>query len=160
MNGYCRRSGATGEQQTESLESNSAAASREYWPPSSGQAHSNNTRTQSAVRQHHARRSSSAGLRRTRVAESDEGRACERAIFCVTGVTASTVAQSYGWSAGRLTKPTNLGEVSARKRKAQVLPPIEMTILLVCVIIFLSLLTLLFFDQSFLRAAIEMWGRL
>jgi hypothetical protein len=56
--------------------------------------------------------------------------------------------------------PTNLGEVSARKRKAQVLPPIEMTILLVCVIIFLSLLTLLFFDQSFLRAAIEMWGRL
>jgi hypothetical protein len=50
--------------------------------------------------------------------------------------------------------PTNLGEVSAPKRKAQFLAPIEMTILLVCVIIFL-----LFFDQGFSKAAIELWGR-
>ena len=56
--------------------------------------------------------------------------------------------------------PTNLGEVSARERKAQVLPPIEMTILLVCVIIFLCMLMLLFFDQSFSKAAIELLGRL
>ena len=55
--------------------------------------------------------------------------------------------------------PTNLGEVSARKRKAQLLAPIEMTILLVCVIIFLGLLVLLFADQSFSKAAIELWGR-
>ena len=55
--------------------------------------------------------------------------------------------------------PTNLGEVSARERKAQVLPPIEMTILLVCVIIFLCMLTLLLFDQSFSKAAIELLVR-
>ena len=55
--------------------------------------------------------------------------------------------------------PTNLGEVSARKRKAQLLAPIEMTILLVCFNIFLGLLALLFADQSFSKAAIELWGR-
>jgi len=49
--------------------------------------------------------------------------------------------------------PTNLGEVSARERKAQVLPPIEMTILLVCVIIFLCMLMLLFVDQSFFKSS-------
>ena len=35
-----------------------------------------------------------------------------------------------------------------------------MTILLVCVIIFLCMLMLLFFDQSFSKAAIELLGRL
>jgi hypothetical protein len=55
--------------------------------------------------------------------------------------------------------PTNLGEVSARKRKARVLPPIEMTILLVCSIIFLCMFILLVADQSFTKAAIELWGR-
>ena len=55
--------------------------------------------------------------------------------------------------------PTNLGEVSARKRKAQLLAQIEMTILLVCFNIFLGLLVLLFADQSFSKAAIELWGR-
>ena len=44
--------------------------------------------------------------------------------------------------------PTNLGEVSARKRKAQLLAPIEMTILLVCSIIFLCMFVLLVFDQT------------
>ena len=37
-----------------------------------GLGHSNNTRTRVAVRQHHAPRSSSAGLRQTKVRESDE----------------------------------------------------------------------------------------
>ena len=55
--------------------------------------------------------------------------------------------------------PTNLGEVSARKRKAPLLAPIEMTILLVCFNIFLGLLVLLFAEQSFSKAAIELWGR-
>ena len=56
--------------------------------------------------------------------------------------------------------PTNLGEVSARKRKAQALPPTEITVLLVCVIIFLCMLVLLLVDQSFSKAAIELLGRL
>jgi hypothetical protein len=56
--------------------------------------------------------------------------------------------------------PTNLGEATARKRKARVLPPIEMTILLVCSIIFLCMLVLLVVDQSFSKAAIELLGRL
>jgi hypothetical protein len=55
--------------------------------------------------------------------------------------------------------PTNLGEATARKRKAPVLPPIEMTILLVCSIIFLCMFVLLVVDQSFTKAAIELWGR-
>ena len=55
--------------------------------------------------------------------------------------------------------PTNLGEVSSPKRKAQLLAPIEMTILLVCFNIFLGLLVLLFADQSFSKAAIELLGR-
>jgi hypothetical protein len=55
--------------------------------------------------------------------------------------------------------PTNLDEVSAPKRKAQLLAPVEMTILLVCFNIFLGLLVLLFADQSFSKAAIELSGR-
>ena len=55
--------------------------------------------------------------------------------------------------------PTNLGEVSARKRKAQLLAPIEMTILLVWSIIFLCMFILLVVDQSFSKAAIELSGR-
>jgi hypothetical protein len=55
--------------------------------------------------------------------------------------------------------PTDLDGVSARKRKAQALPKIEITILLVCAIIFLSLLVLLVVDQSFSKAAIEFLGR-
>jgi len=53
--------------------------------------------------------------------------------------------------------PTNLDAVTARKRKAQA--KIEITILLVCAIIFLALLVLLVVDQSFSKAAIEMLGR-
>jgi hypothetical protein len=56
--------------------------------------------------------------------------------------------------------PTDIGPVSAPKRKTQLLAPIEMTILLVCVITFLCMLTLLLFDQSFSKAAIELLGRL
>jgi len=63
------------------------------------------------------------------------------------------------WSAGGWIMPTNLGEVSARKRKPQLLAPIEMTILLVCSIIFLCMFVLLVFDQSFSKAAIELLGR-
>ena|SRR5262249_22940902 len=44
--------------------------------------------------------------------------------------------------------PTDLDAVSARKRKAQALPPTEITVLLVCIIIFLCMLVLLLFDQS------------
>jgi hypothetical protein len=55
--------------------------------------------------------------------------------------------------------PTDLDAVSARKRKARVLPPIEMTILLVCSIIFLCMFVLLVVDQSFSKAAIELLGR-
>jgi hypothetical protein len=55
--------------------------------------------------------------------------------------------------------PTDLDAVSARKRKAQALQRTEITALLVCVIIFLGLLVLLFVDQSFSKAAIELLGR-
>ena len=57
--------------------------------------------------------------------------------------------------------PTDLDAVSEQKCKAQALPYCtEITILLVCVIIFLGMLVLLFFDQSFSKAAIELLGRL
>jgi hypothetical protein len=55
--------------------------------------------------------------------------------------------------------PTDLDAVSARKHKAQALRRTEITALLVCVIIFLGLLVLLFVDQSFSKAAIELLGR-
>jgi hypothetical protein len=55
--------------------------------------------------------------------------------------------------------PTDLDAVSARKRKAQALPQTEISILLVCLIIFLGMLALLFADQSFSKAAIELLGR-
>ena len=94
------------------------------------------------------------------VAESDGRRACECAIFCVTGVTASTVTQDYGLLSGVLIMPTDLDALTgARKRKAQALPPIEITVLLVCAIIFLAMLVLLLVDQSFSKAAIELLGR-
>jgi len=57
--------------------------------------------------------------------------------------------------------PTDLDAVTVvRKRKAQALPPIEITILLVCAIIFLAMLVLLVVDQSFSKAAIELLGRI
>jgi hypothetical protein len=80
--------------------------------------------------------------------------------FSVTGVTASAVSQNYGLVSGVLIMPTDLdARTGARKRKAQALPPTEITVLLVCVIIFLCMLVLLLVDQSFSKAAIELLGR-
>jgi hypothetical protein len=60
--------------------------------------------------------------------------------------------------------PTDLGAVSgARKREAKAQTQIDTTIimiLLVYFIIFLAMLVLLFADQSFSKAAIELLGRL
>jgi hypothetical protein len=79
----------------------------------------------------------------------------------VTGVTASAVSQNYGLVSGGLIMPTDLDAVTgAGKRKTQALPPTEITVLLVCVIIFLCMLVLLLVDQSFSKAAIELLGRL
>jgi hypothetical protein len=56
--------------------------------------------------------------------------------------------------------PTDLdAAASARKRKAQALSRTEITIVLGCFIIFLGMLVLLFVDQSFSKAAIELLGR-
>jgi hypothetical protein len=55
--------------------------------------------------------------------------------------------------------PTNLGAVSARKRAAKAQLQTEITILLVCFIIFLCMLALLCVDQSFSKASIELLGR-
>jgi len=56
--------------------------------------------------------------------------------------------------------PTDLEAATvARKRKVQALPPNEITVLLVCAIIFLAMLVLLVLDQSFSKAAIELFGR-
>jgi hypothetical protein len=56
--------------------------------------------------------------------------------------------------------PIDLGAVpGARKREAQAQLQIEITILLVCFIILLVMLVLLFADQSFSKAAIELLGR-
>jgi hypothetical protein len=53
--------------------------------------------------------------------------------------------------------PTDMGAVSARERKAQAQTDTTIiTILLVCFNIFLGLLVLLFADQSFSKAAIEL----
>jgi hypothetical protein len=55
--------------------------------------------------------------------------------------------------------PTNLGAVSARKRAAKAQTQTDttiLTILLVCFIIFLGMLVLLFADQNFSKAAIEL----
>jgi hypothetical protein len=54
--------------------------------------------------------------------------------------------------------PTELGAVSPRKRAAQAQLQTEITILLVCFIMFLGALVLLFADQNFSKAAIELWG--
>jgi hypothetical protein len=57
--------------------------------------------------------------------------------------------------------PTDLGAASsARKREAQAQLQTEITILLVCFIIFLCMLALLFSDQSFSKATIELMGHL
>ena len=57
--------------------------------------------------------------------------------------------------------PTDLGVASERKRKAtQARTQAEITILLVCVIVTLVMLVLLFADQSFSKAAIELMGHL
>jgi hypothetical protein len=57
---------------------------------------------------------------------------------------------------GWLIMPTDLGAVPARKREVQAELHTEITILLVCFIIFLGMLVLLFADQSFSKAAIEL----
>jgi hypothetical protein len=57
--------------------------------------------------------------------------------------------------------PTDLGVVSERKRKAtQAQTQTAITILLVWFIITLATLVLLFADQSFSKATIELMGRL
>ena len=57
--------------------------------------------------------------------------------------------------------PTDLGVVSERKRKAtQAQTQTAITILLVRFIITLATLVLLFADQSFSKATIELMGRL
>jgi uncharacterized membrane protein len=57
--------------------------------------------------------------------------------------------------------PTDLGVVSQRKRKAtQAHTQTAITILLVWFIITLATLVLLFADQSFSKATIELMGRL
>jgi hypothetical protein len=57
--------------------------------------------------------------------------------------------------------PTDLGFASERKRKAtQAQTQAELTLLLVCVIVTLVMLVLLFVDQSFSKATIELMGRL
>ena len=59
--------------------------------------------------------------------------------------------------------PTDIGAVSTRERKAQAQTQADtaiITILLVCFNIFLGLLVLLFADQSFSKAAIELMGHL
>jgi hypothetical protein len=67
------------------------------------------------------------------------------------------VDQSTGW----LIMPTDLGVASERKRKAtQAQTQTEITFLLVWVIISLVMLVLLFADQSFSKATIELMGRL
>jgi hypothetical protein len=57
--------------------------------------------------------------------------------------------------------PTDLGVISKPKRKAtQAETKTVIMILLVCVIITLAMLVLLFADQSFSKAAIELLGHL
>jgi len=63
------------------------------------------------------------------------------------------------WSAGWLIMPTDIGAVSARERKAQTQAHADTTIktiVLVWLIICLIMFVLLFADQSFSRAAIEL----
>jgi hypothetical protein len=60
---------------------------------------------------------------------------------------------------GRLTMPTDIGAVPARKREAQAQTQSDTTIVtiaLVWFIICLAMLVLLFADQSFSKAAIEL----
>ena len=67
----------------------------------------------------------------------------------------------HSFSRAWLIMPTDLGVVSERKRKTtQAQTQTEITILLVCVIITLVMLTLLFLDQSFSKATIELMGHL
>jgi hypothetical protein len=57
--------------------------------------------------------------------------------------------------------PTDLGVASERKGKAtQAETQTAIMILLVCVVITLAMLLLLFSDQSFSKATIELMGRL
>ena len=56
--------------------------------------------------------------------------------------------------------PTDLGVASGRERTTQAQTQTAITILLVFVIISLVMLVLLFADQSFSKATIEMLGRL
>jgi len=81
-----------------------------------------------------------------------------RAFFAVTSVTALAVPEAMvDQPERRLIMPTDLGAVSARKRKAQALTQTDITIVSVCVIICLVNLVLLFVDQSFAEA-IELMG--
>jgi hypothetical protein len=83
------------------------------------------------------------------------------ALFRVTEVTTNVVASNYGWSAGWLIMPTDLGVASERKRiAAEAQTQTTITILLVCVLISLVMLVLLFADQSFSKATIELMGHL
>jgi hypothetical protein len=83
------------------------------------------------------------------------------ALFRVTEVTVNVVASNHGWSAGWLIMPTDLGVVSARKCKAtQAHTKTVITIVLVWFIVSLVMLVLLFADQSFSKATIELIGRL
>jgi len=69
------------------------------------------------------------------------------------------VSLFWGW----LIMPTDLGAVSARKREAQAETQTDttiITIVLVWLIICLVMFVLLFADQSFSKAAIELWGLL
>ena len=73
-------------------------------------------------------------------------------------VTALAVTSNYGWPTTpgwRPTMPTDLPALSVRKRKAQAPTQTEITIVLVWVIIWLSMLVLLLADQSFAKATIE-----
>ena len=77
----------------------------------------------------------------------------QMALFRVTEVTANVVASNYGWSAGWLIMPTDL---SARKCEVQAETQTLITIVLVWFIIGLGMLVLLFADQGFSKAAIEL----
>ena len=63
------------------------------------------------------------------------------------------------WSAGWLIMPTDIGAVSAREREVQAQTQADTTIITIVLVsfnIFLGLLVLLFADQSFSKAAIEL----
>jgi hypothetical protein len=78
----------------------------------------------------------------------------QMALFRVTEVTANVVTSNYDWSAGWLIMPTQL--YPQEKCEAQAETQTLITIVLVWFIICLGMLVLLFADQSFSKAAIEL----